>query len=135
MMLIAAAALDSLCSLLIAVILSYLRYVSVFDTQVTTKGAGLNPNAKVWQEVPAPQNEVPEEGTEGSPWLQTTYSTADVTEGESRTQCISKMLLRLTKDRLHIYHSVTDLHIYHSIIDLHSIIPAESYSSVMHVLS
>ncbi|XP_059185799.1 la-related protein 4 isoform X2 [Centropristis striata] len=35
---------------------------------VTTKGAGLNPNAKVWQEIPAHQNDLPE-GTDDSPWL------------------------------------------------------------------
>ncbi|KAM4612582.1 la-related protein 4 isoform 2-T2 [Polymixia lowei] len=47
---------------------------------VTTKGAGLNPNAKVWQEIPAPQNGV-SEGTENSPWLQTSPSSAEMTEG------------------------------------------------------
>ncbi|KAM6980766.1 la-related protein 4 [Aplochiton taeniatus] len=45
---------------------------------VTTKGAGLNPNAKVWQEIPTPQSDVPE-GTEGSLWLQTSPSSADGT--------------------------------------------------------
>lgn len=35
---------------------------------VTTKGEGLNPNAKVWQEIPAHQNDIIE-GTEDSPWL------------------------------------------------------------------
>lgn len=49
---------------------------------VTTKGAGLNPNAKVWQDIPAHQNDIPE-GTEGSPWLQTSPSSADMTEGYS----------------------------------------------------
>ncbi|XP_029907545.1 la-related protein 4 isoform X2 [Myripristis murdjan] len=49
---------------------------------VTTKGAGLNPNAKVWQEIPAHQNDIPG-GTEGSPWLQTSPSSADMTEGYS----------------------------------------------------
>ncbi|XP_067091384.1 la-related protein 4 isoform X2 [Osmerus mordax] len=47
---------------------------------VTTKGAGLNPNAKVWQEVSAPQDQVPEEGTEGSHLQQTSPSSADMTE-------------------------------------------------------
>ncbi|XP_062256191.1 la-related protein 4 isoform X2 [Platichthys flesus] len=46
--------------------------------QVTTKGAGLNPNAKVWQEVPAHQNDVPE-GTEDSPWPQTNPPPAEMT--------------------------------------------------------
>ncbi|KAL0191362.1 hypothetical protein M9458_014060, partial [Cirrhinus mrigala] len=31
---------------------------------VTTKGAGLNPNAKVWQEVSAPTTQAPEAATE-----------------------------------------------------------------------
>ncbi|CAM4678529.1 unnamed protein product [Leuciscus chuanchicus] len=37
---------------------------------VTAKGAGLNPNAKVWQEIPATQNEAPVDGTVASPWSQ-----------------------------------------------------------------
>ncbi|KAK6321302.1 hypothetical protein J4Q44_G00082780 [Coregonus suidteri] len=45
---------------------------------VTTKGAGLNPNAKVWQEIPAPQSQV----TEGTHWLETTPA-SDVPEGYS----------------------------------------------------
>ncbi|XP_056293593.1 la-related protein 4 [Pseudoliparis swirei] len=45
---------------------------------VTTKGAGLNPNAKVWQEIPANQNDNPEE-TEDSPWL-LTYPPAEMTD-------------------------------------------------------
>ncbi|XP_029358966.1 la-related protein 4 isoform X2 [Echeneis naucrates] len=45
---------------------------------VTTKGAGLNPNAKVWQEVPAHQNDIPE-GTEDSPWLQAYPSSSEMT--------------------------------------------------------
>ncbi|KAM3877858.1 la-related protein 4 [Diretmus argenteus] len=49
---------------------------------VTTKGAGLNPNAKVWQEIPAHQNDIPE-GTGGPPWLQTSPSSAEMTEGYS----------------------------------------------------
>ncbi|XP_041744096.2 la-related protein 4 isoform X1 [Coregonus clupeaformis] len=50
---------------------------------VTTKGVGLNPNAKVWQEISTPQSQVPEEGTEGPYLLQTTPASADVTEGYS----------------------------------------------------
>ncbi|CAL8335774.1 unnamed protein product [Lota lota] len=37
---------------------------------VTTKGVGLNPNAKVWQEIPAPPNGLPE-AHEDPVWLQT----------------------------------------------------------------
>ncbi|XP_054473322.1 la-related protein 4 isoform X2 [Anoplopoma fimbria] len=47
---------------------------------VTTKGAGLNPNAKVWQEIPAHQNDIPE-GTEDSPWLLTYPPPAEMAEG------------------------------------------------------
>lgn len=50
--------------------------------QVTTKGAGLNPNAKVWQEIPAHQNDIPE-GTEDSPWLLTYPPPAEMTDGMS----------------------------------------------------
>lgn len=50
--------------------------------QVTTKGAGLNPNAKVWQEIPAHQNDTPE-GTEASPWLLTYPPSAEMTDGMS----------------------------------------------------
>ncbi|XP_031177083.1 la-related protein 4 [Sander lucioperca] len=49
---------------------------------VTTKGAGLNPNAKVWQEIPAHQNDIPEE-TENSPWLLTYPPPADMADGYS----------------------------------------------------
>ncbi|XP_044033725.1 la-related protein 4 isoform X2 [Siniperca chuatsi] len=49
---------------------------------VTTKGAGLNPNAKVWQEIPAHQNDIPEE-TEDSPWLLTYPPPAQMTDGYS----------------------------------------------------
>ncbi|XP_028262151.1 la-related protein 4 [Parambassis ranga] len=45
---------------------------------VTTKGAGLNPNAKVWQEIPAQQNDAP--GTEDSPWLPTYTPPAEMNE-------------------------------------------------------
>lgn len=47
---------------------------------VTTKGAGLNPNAKVWQEIPAHQNDIPE-GTEDSPWLLTYPPPAEMADG------------------------------------------------------
>ncbi|XP_040058743.2 la-related protein 4 isoform X1 [Gasterosteus aculeatus] len=47
---------------------------------VTTKGTGLNPNAKVWQEMPAHQNDVPEE-TADSPWLLTYPPPAEMTDG------------------------------------------------------
>lgn len=48
--------------------------------QVTTKGAGLNPNAKVWQEIPAQQSESPEE-MDNAPWLNTCLPPAEMTEG------------------------------------------------------
>ncbi|XP_017271519.1 la-related protein 4 [Kryptolebias marmoratus] len=47
---------------------------------VTTKGGGLNPNAKVWQEIPAQQDDVPG-GTQDSPWLQTYSPPAEMTDG------------------------------------------------------
>ncbi|XP_040890018.1 la-related protein 4 isoform X2 [Toxotes jaculatrix] len=47
---------------------------------VTTKGAGLNPNAKVWQEVPAHQNDI-SEGPEDSPWLQAYPPPTEMTNG------------------------------------------------------
>lgn len=50
--------------------------------QVTTKGAGLNPNAKVWQAIPAHQNDIPEE-TEDSPWPLTYPPPAEMTDGMS----------------------------------------------------
>ncbi|XP_020339115.1 la-related protein 4 isoform X3 [Oncorhynchus kisutch] len=59
------------------------RLNNITAQQVTTKGAGLNPNAKVWQEIPVPQSQVPEDGTEGTHWLETTPTSADVTEGYS----------------------------------------------------
>ncbi|XP_004086194.2 la-related protein 4 isoform X1 [Oryzias latipes] len=48
---------------------------------VTTKEAGLNPNAKVWQGIPVQQNEIPVEA-EDSPWLQTCPPASDMTEGK-----------------------------------------------------
>ncbi|XP_055365261.1 la-related protein 4 isoform X2 [Betta splendens] len=50
-------------------------------TEVTTNGAGLNPNAKVWQEMPAHQNDIPE-GTEESAWLHTYPPPAELTDEE-----------------------------------------------------
>lgn len=44
-------------------------YLWIFS-QVTAKGAGLNPNAKVWQEIPATQTEAPVDDTEATPWSQ-----------------------------------------------------------------
>uniref|UniRef100_A0A1A7WE10 La ribonucleoprotein domain family, member 4 n=1 Tax=Iconisemion striatum TaxID=60296 RepID=A0A1A7WE10_9TELE len=49
---------------------------------VTTKGTSLNPNAKVWQEIPAQQNDI-SPGTEESPWMQTYSSPAEMTEGST----------------------------------------------------
>lgn len=49
--------------------------------QVTTKGAGLNPNAKVWQEIPAQQNDNPE-WTDDSPWLLTYPLSPVMTDGK-----------------------------------------------------
>ncbi|XP_072539168.1 la-related protein 4 [Salminus brasiliensis] len=50
-------------------------------SMVTTKGAGLNPNAKVWQEVSAPPTHNPEEGNESPDWPQTDHTPADQPEG------------------------------------------------------
>lgn len=47
--------------------------------QVTTKGAGLNPNAQVWQEIPAHQDDIPQ-GTEDSSWLHP-YPHTEINEG------------------------------------------------------
>ncbi|XP_077581633.1 la-related protein 4 isoform X2 [Stigmatopora nigra] len=46
---------------------------------VTTKETVLNPNAKVWQEIPALQNDI-SEGTDNSSWLQTYPHNSDMTE-------------------------------------------------------
>ncbi|XP_039507726.1 la-related protein 4 isoform X4 [Pimephales promelas] len=48
---------------------------------VTAKGAGLNPNAKVWQEIPATQHEAPVDGTVASPWSQNN-TTEDTSVGK-----------------------------------------------------
>lgn len=53
----------------------------IIAMQVTTKGAGLNPNAKVWQEIPAQQNDNPE-WTDDSPWLLTYPPSPVMTDGK-----------------------------------------------------
>ncbi|XP_053723024.1 la-related protein 4-like isoform X2 [Synchiropus splendidus] len=45
---------------------------------VTTKGAGLNPNAKVWQEIPASQIDIPQVSED---WQETYLDSAAMTEG------------------------------------------------------
>lgn len=56
-------------------------YENLLNTmQVTTKGAGLNPNAKVWQEIPANQNNIPE-WTDDAPWLLTYPPSTTMTDG------------------------------------------------------
>ncbi|XP_015226165.1 PREDICTED: la-related protein 4-like isoform X2 [Cyprinodon variegatus] len=49
---------------------------------VTTKGTNLNPNAKVWQEIPTQQNDIPEV-SDGSSWLHTNSSSGEMTDGFS----------------------------------------------------
>ncbi|KAL0978315.1 hypothetical protein UPYG_G00168790 [Umbra pygmaea] len=51
---------------------------------VTTKGAGLNPDARVWQEIPAQPSQVPEGGAENPHCLQMTPASADVPPGEGK---------------------------------------------------
>ncbi|XP_048856151.1 la-related protein 4-like isoform X3 [Brienomyrus brachyistius] len=46
---------------------------------VTSKGAGLNPNAKVWQEISSAPSEAPVDGGDGSQWQQ--MSPTDITGG------------------------------------------------------
>ncbi|XP_023646422.1 la-related protein 4 isoform X2 [Paramormyrops kingsleyae] len=48
---------------------------------VTSKGAGLNPNAKVWQEISSAPSEAPVDGGDGSQWQQ--MSPTDITGGFS----------------------------------------------------
>ncbi|XP_043098521.1 la-related protein 4 isoform X2 [Puntigrus tetrazona] len=48
---------------------------------VTTKGAGLNPNAKVWQEVSAPTTQTPEAATETCHWPQADTVSNEESEG------------------------------------------------------
>ncbi|KAF5906755.1 la-related protein 4 isoform X1, partial [Clarias magur] len=43
-------------------------------SMVTSKGAGLNPNAKVWQEMPAVPSEAPVDGSEAPPWSQSSIT-------------------------------------------------------------
>ncbi|XP_052414092.1 la-related protein 4 isoform X1 [Carassius gibelio] len=50
---------------------------------VTTKGAGLNPNAKVWQEVSAPTTQAPEAATETCHWPQADTVSTEESEGFS----------------------------------------------------
>uniref|UniRef100_A0A8C1JEZ9 La ribonucleoprotein 4Ab n=1 Tax=Cyprinus carpio TaxID=7962 RepID=A0A8C1JEZ9_CYPCA len=50
---------------------------------VTTKGAGLNPNAKVWQEVSAPTTQAPEAATETCHWPQADIVSTEESEGFS----------------------------------------------------
>ncbi|XP_018616256.2 la-related protein 4-like isoform X2 [Scleropages formosus] len=50
---------------------------------VTSKGAGLNPNAKVWQEIPATPSEALADSTEGSHWPQAAPSMAAIPHGYS----------------------------------------------------
>ncbi|MEQ2181436.1 hypothetical protein GOODEAATRI_011555 [Goodea atripinnis] len=49
---------------------------------VTTKGTNLNPNAKVWQEIPAQQNDMPEV-SENSSWIPSNSSPAEMNGGFS----------------------------------------------------
>ncbi|KAM9813908.1 la-related protein 4-like [Neosynchiropus ocellatus] len=51
---------------------------SLFSITVTTKGAGLNPNAKVWQEIPASQIDIPPVSED---WQETYLDSAAMTEG------------------------------------------------------
>ncbi|XP_067316139.1 la-related protein 4 isoform X2 [Pseudorasbora parva] len=48
---------------------------------VTTKGAGLNPNAKVWQEVSAPTTQAPEAASETCHWPQPETVSTEESEG------------------------------------------------------
>lgn len=48
---------------------------------MTTKGAGLNPNAKVWQEVSAPTTHAPEAATETCHWPQGETVSTEESEG------------------------------------------------------
>ncbi|XP_067302158.1 la ribonucleoprotein 4Aa isoform X4 [Pseudorasbora parva] len=62
------------------------------SVMVTAKGAGLNPNAKVWQKIPATQNEAPVDGTVASPWSQN--NTAEVESKLLEEQPLSEETLR-----------------------------------------
>ncbi|KAM9362250.1 la-related protein 4 [Symphorus nematophorus] len=50
--------------------------------KVTTKGAGLNPNAKVWQEIPAHQTDALEVAQD-SPWMLTYSPPAEMSDGNT----------------------------------------------------
>ncbi|XP_066520636.1 la-related protein 4 isoform X2 [Hoplias malabaricus] len=50
-------------------------------SMVTTKGAGLNPNAKVWQEVSTPPTNNPEEAMESPDWPQAAHTPVEQSEG------------------------------------------------------
>ncbi|XP_071191799.1 la-related protein 4-like isoform X5 [Salvelinus alpinus] len=76
---------------------------------VTTKGAGLNPNAKVWQEIPVPQSQVPEDGTEGTHWLETTPTSADVSEVEEQQPLSEESLRESLKKQLEFCFSRENL--------------------------
>ncbi|KAI2663697.1 La-related protein 4 [Labeo rohita] len=52
--------------------------------EVTTKGAGLNPNAKVWQEVSAPTTQAPEAATETCHWPQSDTVSTEESEGNQQ---------------------------------------------------
>ncbi|KAI1229767.1 hypothetical protein IHE44_0010767 [Lamprotornis superbus] len=58
------------------------RGLEHYDSQVTSKGAGLNPNAKVWQEVPQGSGEAvpPTNGTEHT-WQETAAAQGTPAEG------------------------------------------------------
>lgn len=70
--------------------------------QVTTKGAGLNPNAKVWQEVPPHQDDVPE-WTQDTTWLLTYPPAAIGSEGTGFWLHIGSTCDLGTQHRLHSY--------------------------------
>uniref|UniRef100_A0A4W4F3A6 HTH La-type RNA-binding domain-containing protein n=1 Tax=Electrophorus electricus TaxID=8005 RepID=A0A4W4F3A6_ELEEL len=55
--------------------------------EVASKGAGLNPNAKVWQEVSAVPSQAPAPDTEASPWCQ-----ANMPDGKTALTCIVSVL-------------------------------------------
>lgn len=50
--------------------------------QVTTKGTGLNPNAKVWQEASAPFSQNAEEATGALDWPQEDHAPSEHLEGK-----------------------------------------------------
>lgn len=66
--------------LAICCVCSLMFIISILTMQVTTKGTNLNPNAKVWQEIPAQQNDIPEV-SDGSSWLHTNSSSGEMTDG------------------------------------------------------